>query len=86
MFAVACIARLGSAAILAAGLAWPAAAERIVVPPDTADLQGVLDRAADGDVIVLQAGEHHGPAHRGVGHVGRLRDRGDQHAVEGALA
>lgn len=61
MFAVACIARLGPAAILAVGLAWPVAAERIVVPPGEADLQGLLDRAVDGDVIVLQAGEHHGP-------------------------
>lgn len=61
MFAVAHFARLGPAAILAAGLAWPAAAERIVVPPGDADLQGVLDRAGDGDVVVLQAGEHHGP-------------------------
>jgi nitrous oxidase accessory protein len=61
MFTVAGVARLGSVAILAAGLAWPAAAERIVVPPGAADLQAILDRTADGDVVVLQAGEHHGP-------------------------
>ncbi|MDT3684727.1 MAG: nitrous oxide reductase family maturation protein NosD [Pseudorhodoplanes sp.] len=61
MFTIAGVARLGSAAILAAGLAWPAAAERIAVPPGAADLQGLLDRARDGDVVVLQAGEHRGP-------------------------
>ena len=46
--------------LIVACLALPAAAERIVVSPDEADLQAVLDRAADGDVIVLQSGEHRG--------------------------
>ena len=52
------IVRLGSAACLAAGFALPAWAERIVVSPGEADLQAVLDRAAEGDVIVLRSGEH----------------------------
>ena len=51
--------RLGPAALLAAGLAVPAQAERIAVDP-AADPQEVLDRAADGDVVVLKAGEHRG--------------------------
>src|SRR5262249_12810958 len=55
------VVRLGSAALLAAGLALPASAERVVVPPGEADVQGVLDRASDGDVVVLQAGTHRGP-------------------------
>jgi len=54
------VARSGPAAVLAAGLASPACAERILVPPGVPDLQARLDRAADGDVVVLQAGEHHG--------------------------
>ena len=54
------IVRLGSAAVLAAGPAWQACAERIAVPPGQADLQAVLDSAAQGDVIALQAGEHRG--------------------------
>ena len=41
------IARLGQAAFIVACLALPAAAERIDVSPDEADLQAVLDRAAD---------------------------------------
>jgi nitrous oxidase accessory protein len=60
------IARQGLAANFAAGLALPGAAlpawaARVSVAPGDADLQPVLDRAADGDVIVLQAGEHRGP-------------------------
>jgi nitrous oxidase accessory protein len=60
------IARQGLAAIFVAGLALPGAAlpawaARVSVAPGDADLQPVLDRAADGDVIVLQAGEHRGP-------------------------
>ena len=55
------LVRLGSAAAFAAGLAVPAQAERIVVPAGAEDPQSVLDRAADGDIIVLQAGEHRGP-------------------------
>src|SRR5215213_5722293 len=52
------IARLGQAACMAACLAQSALAERIVVPPDASDLQAVLDRAAEGDVVVLRRGEH----------------------------
>lgn len=52
------IVRLGSAAFLAAGLALPALAERIVVVPGTGDLQSVMDRAADGDIVALGSGEH----------------------------
>jgi nitrous oxidase accessory protein len=52
--------RLGSAAALAAGLALPVNADRLAVAPGQ-DLQAVLDRAADDDVIVLQPGEHRGP-------------------------
>jgi nitrous oxidase accessory protein len=49
-------------AAIAAGLASPAGAGRIVVPAGgEMPLQDVLDRAADGDVVVLQAGEHRGP-------------------------
>jgi nitrous oxidase accessory protein len=55
------IMRLGSAALLAAGLGSAAVAERIVVAPGEADLQAVLDRASDGDSIILQKGEHRGP-------------------------
>ncbi|HEY1364815.1 MAG TPA: nitrous oxide reductase family maturation protein NosD [Xanthobacteraceae bacterium] len=61
------IARLGPAAVLAAGLALPASAERIIVAPDETDVQAVLDRAADGDVVLLRGGEYRGPltiAHR----------------------
>lgn len=47
-------------AVLAAGLALPASAERIVVSPGDGHLQSVLDKAADGDVVELQAGEHRG--------------------------
>jgi nitrous oxidase accessory protein len=52
--------RLGLAAAFAAGSALPALAERIVVSSGD-NLQEVIDRAADGDVIVLKAGEHRGP-------------------------
>ena len=56
------IVRLGSAAFLAAGFALPAWAERIVVSPGEADLQAVLDRAAEGDVVVLRSGRAPRPA------------------------
>ena len=55
------IVRLGSAALIAAGLIPPVQAERLLVPPGTGSLQAVLDGAADGDVISLQRGEHQGP-------------------------
>jgi nitrous oxidase accessory protein len=61
------VVRLGSAALLAAGLTLPASAERVIVPPGEAGVQGVLDRASDGDVVVLGLGTHRGPlkiAHR----------------------
>jgi nitrous oxidase accessory protein len=55
------IARMGPAAALAAGLAWPASAARIVIPPGEPDVQAELDRAAEGDTVILQRGEHRGP-------------------------
>jgi nitrous oxidase accessory protein len=41
-------------------LVGPAFAERLVVAPGE-DVQAVLDRAAGGDVVVLESGEHRGP-------------------------
>jgi nitrous oxidase accessory protein len=55
------IVRLGLAAAFAAGLTLPARAERILVAPGSEDLQAVIDRASEGDVVVLRSGEHHGP-------------------------
>jgi nitrous oxidase accessory protein len=52
--------RLVLAAALAAGLALPAWAERIALRPGDAAPQDVADRAADGDTVVLKAGEHRG--------------------------
>ncbi len=53
-----------SAAVLAvtfaADLSSPSRAERIAVAPGE-ELQAVLDRAAEGDIVVLAAGEHKGP-------------------------
>jgi nitrous oxidase accessory protein len=54
------IVRLGLAAALAAGLGAPAWAERIAVGPAD-DPQEIVDLAAEGDVVVLRAGEHRGP-------------------------
>src|SRR5215212_7173081 len=53
------ILRLGLAAAFAASLAVPALAERIMVSPGDVP-QDVVDGAADGDVVVLKAGEHRG--------------------------
>lgn len=55
------IVRLGLAAAFAASFALPARAEWIVVAPGGEDLQAVIDRASEGDVIILQSGEHHAP-------------------------
>jgi nitrous oxidase accessory protein len=53
------LVRVSSSALLVAvWLTSHAAAERIVVPPG-ADVQAAVDKAADGDTIVL-GGEHHG--------------------------
>lgn len=52
--------RSGLAAIFAAGLALPAWAERIAVSANDS-VQEIMDRAAEGDVIVLNPGEHRGP-------------------------
>lgn len=52
---------LAAAALLGACLAAPAWAERLVVFPGEVDLQSILDRAADGDVIALKTGEHRAP-------------------------
>jgi len=48
-------------AVILAGLAPSAFAERIVIPAGQADLQQTIESAADGDTIVLQVGEHRGP-------------------------
>lgn len=48
------------AAALSAALAGPAFAERLVVRPGE-DVHAALDRAAAGDVVVLEAGNHSGP-------------------------
>ncbi|WP_206455094.1 nitrous oxide reductase family maturation protein NosD [Aurantimonas marina] len=55
------IATLGMAAVLAAILALPATAARIVAPAGDADLQALLNAASPGDVIALESGEHKGP-------------------------
>jgi nitrous oxidase accessory protein len=60
MFGFRIIVSLGSATAFAAGLALPAWAERIAVPPGEADLQAIVDAAAEGDTVALQAGEHLG--------------------------
>ena len=52
---------MGLAAIFAAGLALPAWAETLVIAPDEGSPQAILDRAADGDVVILKRGEHRGP-------------------------
>jgi nitrous oxidase accessory protein len=55
------ILRYWSAAALAAGCAFPASAERIFVPASETNVQAVLDRTAEGAVVVLQGGQHRGP-------------------------
>lgn len=55
------IASLCLAALVAAGMAAPATASSIKVAPDGGDLQAVLDRAVDGDEILLEAGTYRGP-------------------------
>jgi nitrous oxidase accessory protein len=49
-----------AALVAAAGLGGPVRAERITVAP-TEPLQEAVDRAHDGDTVVLRAGEHRGP-------------------------
>ena len=55
------ISAMGKAALFAAILAMPAWAETIRKPADGVPLQTVLDRASEGDVIILEEGEHKGP-------------------------
>lgn len=55
------ISAMGKAALFAAILAMPAWAETIRKPADGVPLQAVLDRASEGDVIILEEGEHKGP-------------------------
>ena len=45
-------------AFVAVALAYPAAAERLVVPPGS-DLQAVIDQAVAGDTVLIK-GEHRG--------------------------
>ncbi|GAU87069.1 nitrous oxide reductase family maturation protein NosD [Bosea sp. BIWAKO-01] len=52
---------LGLAAVAAASLVRPATAAPIQVEPGREELQAVIDRAAEGDVILLAPGEHRGP-------------------------
>jgi nitrous oxidase accessory protein len=60
MMGVRTLVRLGLAAAFAANLSSLAHAERIAVPVGTSP-QKVVDLAAEGDVVVLKAGEHRGP-------------------------
>jgi nitrous oxidase accessory protein len=59
------IAQLGLAAFLAAGLSAGARAAQLSITPEENDLQAVLDRAADGDDILLSPGTYHGPLRLG---------------------
>lgn len=52
--------RLALAVVFATAISGPSFADRIVVPPGIADVQAILDRSAEDDVIVLE-GEHQGP-------------------------
>jgi nitrous oxidase accessory protein len=54
------LVRLGLAAALAASLSSFAYADRIAVPVGTSP-QEIVDLAAEGDVVILKAGEHRGP-------------------------
>src|SRR5690242_12731512 len=54
------IVRLGLAAVLAAGLALSARADRIRIAPGQGAPQDALDSARDGDVVAFAPGEHHG--------------------------
>jgi nitrous oxidase accessory protein len=56
-----CIAQLGLAAVLAASLGAHACAAELSITPEEENLQAVLDRCADGDVISLSPGAYHGP-------------------------
>jgi nitrous oxidase accessory protein len=60
MFPLRTMTSIGLAAVVAASLASPLKAERLTVTPGE-EPQAVLDRAAEGDVVVLAAGEHRGP-------------------------
>ncbi|MCO5091756.1 nitrous oxide reductase family maturation protein NosD [Bosea sp. (in: a-proteobacteria)] len=55
------VVRLGLAATFAASPYLPAWAERIVVASGSEDLQSILERASDGDIVSLQSGDHRGP-------------------------
>jgi len=52
---------VGAAALLAAATTLPALAARIEVPAGGEPLQAAIDRAAEGDVVVLLDGDHRGP-------------------------
>jgi len=58
-------ARIIGGAALAALLTAPAFAERLIVEPGT-EVQPALDRAVEGDVVVLARGIHRGPVHIGT--------------------
>lgn len=52
---------LGLAALFAASLGMPASAEQRTIELGRGDLQADIDKAADGDVLILAAGDHAGP-------------------------
>ena len=52
---------LGLAALFAASLVMPASAEQRTIELGRGDLQADIDKAADGDVLILAAGDHAGP-------------------------
>jgi nitrous oxidase accessory protein len=47
--------------VVAGGIAWPAHAEIRIIPPSSEGLQEILDKAVDGDTIILLPGTHRGP-------------------------
>ncbi len=55
------IALFRLAALIAAGLGAYADAAQLSVMPEEKDLQAIIDRAADGDEILLSPGTYHGP-------------------------
>lgn len=55
------VAWLGLAAFTAAGLGAHADAAQLALTPEVSDLQATIDRAADGDEVLLAAGTYRGP-------------------------
>lgn len=59
------ITQFGLAVLLAAGLSANAWTAQLAITPEEKNLQAVLDRAADGDDILLSPGTYHGPLRLG---------------------